>query len=218
MNFHGRDKEIWELLQIFLAMPSALLARPLALVRPVAHQSQCQWDGLGWDGNAFHKATLNPGRISWDKLISQPPNPLVRNRRNELTWSAGHYRVFCAASLCYSRPERTWGWSRGSLIHHIYPYHSRSPAPPRQSGYSRPCKTKVQKRNHEKMSTTKLFYSVLNLEYILLISTREDAPSGSAFQLSAELCRQKCATPKNLNSTEMETLNFHFWMNGKDLI
>lgn len=182
MNFHGRGKEIWELLQIFLAMPSALLARPLALVSSVAHQSQAgsqhqgsggQWDGLGWDGNAFHKATLNPGRISWYKLISQPPNPLVRNRRTELTWSVGHYRVFCAASLCYSRPERTWGWSRDSLLHHIYPYHSRSPAPPRQSGYSRPCKTKIQKRNNDKTSTTKLFYCVLNLEYTLLISTRD---------------------------------------------
>lgn len=109
------------------------------------HQgSVCQWDGLGM--NAFHKATSNLGRISWYKLISHPPNPLARNRRNELTWLVGHYHVFCAASLCYSRPERTWGWSRDSLLHHIYSRNSRSPAPPRQSGYSRPCKTKVQKR------------------------------------------------------------------------
>lgn len=95
-------------------------------------------------------ATLNLRTIQSYTRISHPPNPLIRKRliqdKNKPTWLVGHYRVFCAPAPCYSRPERTSGWRRGSQLHRIYSSYSRSPAPPRQSGYSGTCKTKIQKR------------------------------------------------------------------------
>lgn len=96
VNFHGRGKEIWELLQIFLPMPictAGQAAGPGEISGPsvrghhqLAPSTVCQWDGLGM--NAFHKATLNPGGHHGTNWFPTQPTHLSetgeRSSRDEL--------------------------------------------------------------------------------------------------------------------------------------
>lgn len=94
MNFHRRGKGIWELLQIFLPMPSALPARLLALMRPVGHQSQAiiSWlpaPGLrvsvGWVRNECFPQSHFESRK--DVMVQTDFSPTQPTRQNQEEWA-----------------------------------------------------------------------------------------------------------------------------------